>query len=118
MSNLARRTMRASVAVAGIAAAGLGLAAPAVASPTLPIPPRSDEPDSAPTALDTELVSRVLGELDALPTGLADLPMPFQFDAPSMHTDGVQFEVQPVPLQQLGGELSTSQGDTGDTSER
>jgi hypothetical protein len=114
MSSLARRSMRTSAAVAGIAAASLGLATPAIASPALPDTPDSNELDSAPTTSDTTLIPGVIGGLGGLPTGLSDLPMPFQFD-PSVHTDEVQFDVQSAPPRQLDGELSSNQGDTLDT---
>ncbi len=60
MSSLARRSLRATVAVAGITAAGIGLAGPVLAAPAAPERPSTDDAVPAPDAGSTP---NVLGGL-------------------------------------------------------
>jgi hypothetical protein len=117
MSSLARSSLRASVAVAGVAAAGLGLAAPAVAAPASPAPLGSDDAGNAPTEPDAGLIPQLAGQLPVSPTGLSDLPMPFQFEAPSVNMDDGQLGVRSGAPQQVDATAGwRSAGTEGETS--
>jgi hypothetical protein len=63
----------------------------------------------------------LVGELGVSPTGLPDLPMPFQFEPVSVHTDDFQYEMNSAPPQQFdaagGGQPAGTQSDTSDTDE-
>jgi hypothetical protein len=73
MSSLARRSLRATAAVAGIAAAGVGLAGPAFAAPAAPERPSSDDAAPAP---DTRSTPNVVGG-GPKTSELPDLPQLF-----------------------------------------
>jgi hypothetical protein len=82
MSSLARRTMRATAAVAGIAAAGVGLAGPAFAAPAAPERPSRDEAAPAP---DTRSTPNVLGGAPKT-SDLPDLPQLFTIQGTGVYT--------------------------------
>ena len=87
MSSLARRSLRATAAVAGVAVAGVGIAVPALAAPA----PGPDGVTSAATPLDGASIPNVVDELPKAPVvDLADPPPPFTFEVPSVHTAGKQ----------------------------
>jgi hypothetical protein len=82
MSSLARRTLRATAAVAGIAAAGVGIAAPAFAAPAAPERPSTDEAVPAP---DTRSTPNVLGSAPKT-TEVPDLPQLFTVQNTGVYT--------------------------------
>jgi hypothetical protein len=82
MSSLARRTLRATAAVAGIAAAGVGLAGPAFAAPAAPERPSTDEAAPAP---DTRSTPNVAGDLPKT-SDLPDLPQLFTIQGTGVYT--------------------------------
>jgi hypothetical protein len=82
MSSLARRSFRATVAVAGIAAAGVGLAGPAFAAPAAPERPSADEAAPAPDARSTPNVAGGLPKTSELP----DLPQLFTVQGTGVYT--------------------------------
>jgi hypothetical protein len=83
MSSLARRSLRATAAVAGIAAAGVGLAGPALAAPTAP--ERSSTDGVAPAAPDAGTGPNVVDALPPAPKE-AELPPLFTIERPGVHT--------------------------------
>ena len=82
MSSLARRTVRTTAAVAGIAALGAGLAGNAVAAPAT-----GAEAASALQGLPSSVPLADLPGATAAPN-LADLPMLFVFQGPTVNTSG------------------------------
>ncbi|WP_345606380.1 hypothetical protein [Pseudonocardia adelaidensis] len=82
MSSLARRSLRATAAVAGIAAAGVGLAGPAFAAPADPERPSTDEAAPAP---DTRSTPNLAGDLPKT-TELSDLPQLFTIQGTGVYT--------------------------------
>ena len=87
MSSLARRSLRATAAVAGIAAVGLGIVIPAFAAPA----PGPDGGNTAPTPPDGASTPNVVDELPKAPVvDLADPPPLFTFEVPSVHTADAQ----------------------------
>ena len=82
MSSLARRTLRATAAVAGIAAAGVGIAAPAFAAPVDPERPSTDEAVPAP---DTPSTPNVLGSAPKT-SDVPDLPQLFTVENTGVYT--------------------------------
>jgi hypothetical protein len=82
MSRLARRTLRATAAVAGIAAAGVGLAGPAFAAPAAPERPSTDDAAPAPDARSTP---NVLGNAPKT-SELPDLPQLFTIQGTGVYT--------------------------------
>ena len=82
MSRLARRTLRATAAVAGIAAAGVGLAGPAFAAPAAPERPSTDDAAPAP---DTRSTPNVLGSAPKT-SELPDLPQLFTIQGTGVYT--------------------------------
>ncbi|OZM82396.1 hypothetical protein [Pseudonocardia sp. MH-G8] len=84
MSSLARRSLRATAAVAGIAAAGFGVAAPAVAAPAPQDGPSTD--DTAPPAPEAGSSPNVLGELPS--RDVSQLPKLASIEAPKVYTAG------------------------------
>jgi hypothetical protein len=79
MSSLARRSLRATAAVAGIAAAGVGLAGPAFAAPERP---STDEAAPAPDTGSTPNVAGGLPKTSELP----DLPQLFTIQGTGVYT--------------------------------
>jgi hypothetical protein len=83
MSSLARRSLRATAAVAGIAAAGVGLAGPAFAAPADPEQPSStDEAAPAPEAGSTP---KLVGDMPKT-SELPDLPQLFTIQGTGVYT--------------------------------
>ena len=82
MSSLARRSLRATAAVAGIAAAGVGLAGPAFAAPAAPERPSTDEAAPAPEASSAPNVAGGLPKTSELP----DLPQLFTIQGTGVYT--------------------------------
>ncbi|TWF77477.1 hypothetical protein FHX44_113387 [Pseudonocardia hierapolitana] len=81
MRSLARRTLRATAAVAGIAA-GVGLAGPAFAAPAAPERPSTDEAAPAPDAQPAPNVGGGLPKTSSLP----DLPQLFTIQGTGVYT--------------------------------
>lgn len=79
MRSLARRSLRATAAVAGIAAAGVGLAGPAVAAPERP------STDEAAPAPDTRSTPNALGNAPKT-SDLPDLPQLFTIQGTGVYT--------------------------------
>jgi hypothetical protein len=82
MRSLARRSLRATAAVAGIAAAGVGLAGPAFAAPAAPERPSTDEAAPAP---DTRSTPNVVGNAPKT-SDLPDLPQLFTIQGTGVYT--------------------------------
>jgi hypothetical protein len=82
MSSLARRSFRATAAVAGIAAVGVGLAGPAFAAPAAPERPSTDEAAPAPDTGSTPNVAGGLPKTSELP----DLPQLFTIQGTGVYT--------------------------------
>jgi hypothetical protein len=82
MSSLARRSLRATAAVAGIAAAGVGFTAPAFAAPAAPERPSTDDAAPAPDAGSTPNVVGDLPKTSELP----DLPQLFTIQGTGVYT--------------------------------
>jgi hypothetical protein len=101
MSRLARRTLRATAAVAGIAAAGVGIAAPAFAAPAAPERPSTDEAAPAP-APDTRATPNLIGSAPKAPDQLSDLPQLFTIQGTTVHTAD-----RGLPQLPVGGDLPT-----------
>jgi hypothetical protein len=99
MSSLARRTLRATAAVAGIAAAGVGIAAPAFAAPAAPERPSTDEAAPAP---DTRATPNLIGGAPKAPDQLSDLPQLFTIQGTTVHTAD-----RGLPQLPAGGDLPT-----------
>ena len=95
MSSLARRTLRATAAVAGIAAAGVGVAAPAFAAPE---PDRPGTEGAAPAAPEAGIPPNVVGDLPA--PEMTQLPQLFTVEGTSVYTAG-----EPQPQLPAGEEL-------------
>ena len=87
MSSLARRTVRTTAAAAGIAALGAGLAGNAVAAPTADVDAPAPEAASALQGLPSAVPLTELPSAPAVPN-LADLPMLFVFQGPTVKTAG------------------------------
>jgi hypothetical protein len=85
MSSLARRTVRTTAAVAGIAALGAGLAGNALAAPAGGV--EAPEAASALQGLPSSVPLAGLPGATAAPN-LADLPMLFVFQGPTVNTSG------------------------------
>lgn len=84
MSSLARRTLRATAAVAGITAAGVGLAGPALAAPA-PAPEKPSTDGAAP-APGTDDAPKLLGDVRRPAPTPAELPQLFTVDDTSVYT--------------------------------
>jgi hypothetical protein len=87
MSSLTRRTVRTTAAAAGIAALGAGLAGNAVAAPAADV----EAPAPGPTSMLQGLpVAAPRADLPSAPgaPNLADLPMLFVFEGPTVNTAG------------------------------
>jgi hypothetical protein len=82
MSSLARRSFRATAAVAGIAAVDIELAGPAFAAPAAPERPSTDEAAPAPDAGSTPNVAGGLPKTSELP----DLPQLFTIQGTGVYT--------------------------------
>ena len=85
MSSLARRTVRTTAAVAGIAALGAGLAGNALAAPAAGV--EAPEAASPLQGLPSSVPLAGLPGATAAPN-LADLPMLFVFQGPTVNTSG------------------------------
>jgi hypothetical protein len=83
MSSLARRTLRATAAIAGITVAGVGLVGPALAAPAAPERPNADGVAPAPDAGSTP---NLLGEPRQPTPETADLPQLFTVEDTGVHT--------------------------------
>lgn len=85
MSSLARRTLRATAAVAGIAVAGVGVAGPAVAGPELPnLPNTGGATPAAPAAPNAGSSPDIGGDLRA--PEVDELPQLFTIGGTSVYT--------------------------------
>jgi hypothetical protein len=87
MSSLARRTVRTTAAAAGIAALGAGLAGNAVAAPSADVDAPAPGAASALQGLPSVVPLTELPSAPAVPN-LADLPMLFVFQGPTVNTAG------------------------------
>lgn len=96
MSSFARRSMRATAAVAGITAVGVGLAGPAFAAPEVSDRPGTD--GTAPAAPDAGSTPNILGDLPSAP-GPADLPQLFTVEDTSVYTADGSLPELPTPDQ-------------------
>ncbi len=87
MSSLVRRTVRTTAAAAGIAVLGAGLAGNAVAAPAADAGAPAPETASALTGMPAAVPLADPPSAPALPS-LADLPMLFVFEGPTVNTAG------------------------------
>jgi hypothetical protein len=83
MSSLARRTLRATAALAGITVAGVGLAGPGLAAPAAPERPNADGVAPAP---DAGSAPNILGDMHQPTPETADLPQLFTVEDTGVHT--------------------------------
>jgi hypothetical protein len=83
MSSLARRSLRATAAIAGITVAGVGLVGPALAAPAAPERPNADGVAPAP---DAGSAPNILGEPRQPTPETADLPQLFTVEDTGVHT--------------------------------